>query len=100
MMDLIILKISLITTIIAALIKEKKTPLSWYGRLIKKLPWYICKPIGGCYKCFTGEVFLWYFVFTKPFDLSFRYSFDLLFFVCAGIFMAMIYNKIYCFLND
>lgn len=90
-----ILKISLITVIIAALIREEKTPLSWYGLLINKLPWYICKPIGGCYKCFTGEVFLWYFIFTKPFDI-----FELLFFVCAGIFTAMIYNKVYCYLHD
>jgi hypothetical protein len=90
-----ILKISLITVIIAALIREKKTPLSWYGELISKLPWYICKPIGGCYKCFTGEVFLWYFIFTKPFDI-----FGLLFFVCAGIFASVVYNKVYLFLND
>jgi hypothetical protein len=90
-----ILKISLITFIISALIQEPHTPLSWYGRLIDRLPWYLQKPLGGCYKCFTGEVLLWYFIFTKPFNII-----ELLFFVCAGIFSAIIYHKIYCYLNN
>jgi len=93
-MYLEILKISLITFTISYLIGEKRTPLSWYGRLIKRLPWYLCKPLGGCYKCFTGEVFLWYYVFTKHFNII-----DLLFFVSAGIFCAMIYHRIYCFIK-
>jgi hypothetical protein len=95
-----ILKITLITVIIATLIREKKTPLSWYGKLIKRLPWYLKKPIGGCYLCFTGEVCLWTYIFTKPFNLSYQYFFELLFFVSAGIFMSAVYNKIYCFLRN
>jgi hypothetical protein len=90
-----ILKLSLITFMISALIQEPHTPLSWYGSLIDRLPWYLRKPLGGCYKCFTGEVLLWYFVFTKPFDVI-----ELLFFVFAGIFVSIIYNKIYCWLHD
>jgi hypothetical protein len=66
----------------------------WYQNLLDKLPDWLCKPLGGCYKCFTGQVCLWYFLFTKPFDII-----ELLFFVCAGIFASMIYNKIYCWLK-
>jgi|GEM_PF-2698783 len=88
-----ILKISLITFFISALIQEEHTPLSWYGNLIDGLPWYFRKPLGGCYKCFTGEICLWYFILTKPFNII-----EFGFFIFAGIFSAMIYNKIYCFL--
>jgi hypothetical protein len=88
-----VFKISLITFFISMLIQEPHTPLSWYGKLIDRLPWYLRKPIGGCYKCLTGEVFLWYFIFTKPFNII-----ELGFFISAGIFSAMIYNKIYCWL--
>ncbi len=88
-----IFKISLITFFISALIQEPHTPLSWYGKLIYRLPWYLRKPIGGCYKCLTGEVCLWYFIFTKPFNIV-----EFGFFISAGIFLAMIYNKVYCWL--
>jgi hypothetical protein len=90
-----ILKISIIGFIISALIQEQRTILSWYGNLISELPWYLFRPLGGCYKCFVGQLCLWYFLIRKPFDII-----ELLFFVSAGIFCSMIYNKIYCFLKN
>jgi len=89
-----ILKISLIAFMISALIQDEHTCLSWYRKLIERLPWWLCKPLGGCYRCFTGQICLWYFVFTKPFRL-----FELGFFIAAGIMTAMVYNKIYCYLK-
>jgi hypothetical protein len=88
-----ILKISLIAFMFCALGTEGMI-FEWYQKLIKKLPKYLNKPLGGCYLCFTGQVCLWYFLFTKPFNII-----ELLFFVCAGIFCSMIYHKIYCFLK-
>jgi hypothetical protein len=89
-----ILKISLIAYMFCAL-GSKGMIFEWYQKQINKLPEYLCKPIGGCHLCFTGQVCLWYFLFTKPFNII-----ELLFFVSAGIFASAIYNKIYCFLND
>jgi len=89
-----VVKISLITLVIATLIREKKTPLSWYGKLINRFPWYFCRPLGGCYKCFTGQVCLWYFFFTKPFNII-----EWLFFISSGILLSMVWNKIYCYLK-
>jgi len=88
-----ILQISLIAYIFTALGEEGKI-FYWYQSLICKLPWYLCKPLGGCYMCFTGQVCLWYFIFTKPFNII-----ELLFFVSAGILASMIYNKLYLWLK-
>jgi len=91
-----IIKISLITFMFAALVQEPHTPLTWYGKLLDKLPWYLQKPLGGCYRCVTGEVLLWYYVFT--FD---HYSLiDNLFYPSFGIICSMVYNMIYCTLKN
>jgi hypothetical protein len=74
---------------------EEGMIFEWYQKQICKLPDWLCKPLGGCYKCFTGQVMLWYFLFTKPFDII-----ELLFFVSAGIFASMFYNLIYTYLDE
>jgi len=89
-----ILKISLIGFMFSALTQDEHTLFSWYGKLIERLPWYLCKPLGGCYRCFTGQLCLWYYLILKPFNLI-----EWLFFVSAGIMTSMIYNKIYCYLK-
>jgi hypothetical protein len=88
-----ILKISLISFMFCALGSEGMI-FAWYQRLINRLPDWLCKPLGGCYKCFTGQVMLWYFILFKQFNII-----ELLFFVSAGILCSMIYNKIYCYLK-
>jgi hypothetical protein len=94
-----ILKISLIAFVVAALIQRKQSMLSWYGKLIKKLPWYLYFPLGGCYLCFVGEFCLWYYIVTKKFVFELDYFTELGFFILAGIFISMVYHKIYCWLN-
>ena len=89
-----ILKISLASFMFSAIAQKDGSILNWYGKLIEKLPHWLCKPLGGCYMCFTGQVMLWYFVFTKPFDIV-----ELGFYISAGIMASMIYNKIYCYLK-
>jgi hypothetical protein len=89
-----ILKISLIAFMFCAL-GEKGMIFEWYQDLINQLPEWLCRPLGGCHLCFTGQCCLWYFLFTKPFNLI-----ELLFFVSAGIFMSAVYNKIYCYLRN
>ena len=92
-MDWSILKISLICYMFCALGAEGKI-FHWYRMLIDRLPEWLCRPLGACYMCFTGQVMLWYFLFTKPFDLI-----ELGFTISFGIIMSMIYNKIYCWLK-
>ena len=37
--------------------------LGWYENLISRLPEWLYKPLGGCAKCFAGQIALWsYFV--------------------------------------
>jgi hypothetical protein len=88
------LKISLIAFMFCALGQDEGMIFNWYQKLINRFPDWLCKPMGGCYKCFVGQVCLWYFLFTKPFNIV-----ELLFFISIGILSAMVYNKIYCFLK-
>jgi hypothetical protein len=88
-----IAKISLVAFMFSALTQDEHTLFSWYGRLLNKLPWYLCKPLGGCYRCFVGQVCFWYLVYKQApiFEVGFLTAF--------GIMISMIYNKIYCYLK-
>jgi hypothetical protein len=89
-----LIKISLIAFMFSALSQRERSILSWYGKAIDRLPWYISRPIGGCYMCITGQACLWYYVIAvRPF-----YVIDLAFFVSGGILLSMCYNKLYCWL--
>ena len=85
-----VFKISLISFMFCALGQEGMI-FEWYQKLISKLPKWLHRPLGSCYKCFTGQVCLWYFIFTKPFNVI-----NFLFFISAGILLSMIWNAIYC----
>ena len=61
-----------------------------YQRFIDRLPEWLNKPLGGCVYCFTGQVSLWYFVITEPFNII-----ELLFFVSLSIFLTSIYEIIW-----
>jgi len=89
-----ILQISLIAFMFCAISQKEGSILNWYYKIIKRFPDWISNPLGGCHMCFTGQVCLWYFMFTKPFDLT-----ELGFFISAGILSSMVYNKIYCYLK-
>jgi hypothetical protein len=89
-----ILKISLMAFILVTIIQSKQSFLTFYHKVIKKLPWYLYKPLGGCYRCFVGQVCLWYYIVEKPFNIL-----DLGFFVSAGIAVSIIYNRIYCLIK-
>jgi hypothetical protein len=91
-----ILKISLIAFMFCALGQDEGMIFNWYQKLIKDLPIWIRFPIGGCYKCFSGQVCFWYYLI-----LHFN-SYNIvehLFYPSAGILSAMAYNKIYCYLK-
>lgn len=85
---------------ISAIIQQEKSLFKWYHIFIKKLPWYLYFPFGGCYKCFTGQFMLWYYLIKDNFII---YGLDQWiefgFFIACGILLAMIWNKIYCYLD-
>jgi hypothetical protein len=89
-----ILKISLITYMFCALGRDGLI-FSPYQKLIAKLPDWVSWPLGACFKCFTGQVMLWCFIFTKDFEII-----ELLFFISAGIMASMVWDKLYIFLDE
>jgi len=84
-----VLKISLTAYMFISLGQDPGMIFYPYQQLIKRLPDWIAWPLGGCYKCFVGQVCFWYYVLTKPFDFI-----DLAFFVSAGIGASMVFHKI------
>lgn len=88
-----IVKISLIAFMFCAL-GSKGMIFEWYQDIINQLPEWLCRPLGGCYRCFTGQVALWYFLFTKELNMI-----ELCFFCSACIMLSMVWNKIYCYLR-
>ena len=82
-------KVSMICFVFIAM-GEPGMIFAWYGKLINNLPDWLNKPLGGCGYCMTGQAALWFFIFTKPFDL-----FNLLFFISLSIFFISIYEIIW-----
>jgi hypothetical protein len=70
--------------------------LSWYRKLIERLPEWLYYPLGGCYRCLGGQICFWYYlvVYFNHYSLT-----DHLFFVSAGILFAMIWHLIYILLE-
>jgi len=86
-----LLKISLIAFMFYAL-GEPGMIFGWYQRLISNLPEVVWKPLGGCVRCWSGQVCFWFYL------IKYFHSYNLidhLFFASAGIFLATIYNYIY-----
>jgi len=75
---------------VVSLIEIIKISLICYGKLIKRLPWWLYNPLGGCFMCLTGEVLLWYYIITLPFNII-----EMLFYPSCGIMLSLLYDKIY-----
>lgn len=88
-MILLASKISLICFMFVTL-GEPDMIFAPYQKLISRLPEWLNKPLGTCVYCFTGQVSLWYFIFTRSFNII-----ELLFFVSLSIFLISIYNIIW-----
>jgi hypothetical protein len=88
-MILLSFEISLICFVFLAM-GEPGLIFSFYQKAINKLPLWLYKPLGGCGYCFCGQVSLWYFLFTQPFNLI-----NLLFFISLSIFLTKIYDIIW-----
>jgi len=64
----------------------------WYQKLINRLPEYLWKPLGGCYKCFTGQVLMHYYWITHLHNYN---IIDQLFYPSCGILIVITLNYLY-----
>ena len=69
--------------------------LDWYQKLIGRLPEVLWKPLGGCLKCFSGQVGFWFYLIVYLEDYN---IFNHLFFTSTVIFLSMIYHAVYSIL--
>lgn len=86
-----ILKISVITFIFSTLLEEGSI-FEWYDKLICRLPEWLYKPLGGCYRCLTGQTLFWYYIIVHFNDYN---VIEHLFYPSLGIFLVTIYNYIH-----
>lgn len=86
-------KLATITTLFVEL-GEPGMIFAPYQRLIAKLPDWLNMPLGGCYKCLTGQVCLWYFLIkgTQIIELGFNIS--------LGIIISMLINRLWEWLEN
>ncbi len=89
-----ILKISLIAYMFCAM-GQNGLIFTPYQKLISKLPDWLSWPLGKCFKCFSGQCALWYFIITQKFNVI-----ELLFFISAVIIASMVWDKLYRFLDE
>lgn len=75
--------------VFASILIDDDMILGWYSRFLRKLryerrviPDWIYKPLGGCCICFTGQLAVWYYLFTRISEYS---AVDHVAFVCIAI---------------
>lgn len=86
-----IIKISIVTVVFVNLC-EPGMIFTFWGKLINKLPDWLYNPLGGCVKCFGGQVALWFYI------IKYFHSYNLLehiVFTSSVIFLSLILNKLW-----
>jgi hypothetical protein len=86
-----IIKISIICYIFYIL-GESGMIFNFWQRWIEKLPQWLYKPLGGCYKCLTGQAILHYYWITHLHNYNIV---DQLFYPSFGILITIILNYFY-----
>jgi len=86
-----ITKISIICYLFYAL-GETGMIFNFYQKWIERFPQWLYKPLGGCYKCLTGQVLTHYYWITHLHDYN---VIDQLFYPSMGILIVTILNYLY-----
>lgn len=91
-----ILQISIICFVFYIL-GEPGQIFGWYQKLINPLPEWLWKPLGGCLKCFCGQVLAHYYWIThlKNYNII-----DQLFYPSMGIVIVLTLNYLYELTKD
>lgn len=72
-----LLLIALSGVAISRIITQPGEILSFYWNLIDKLPDWLNKPLGGCSKCFTGQLAFWLYIYLYDYNLVYHLLFTL-----------------------
>ena len=59
-----IIIIAICSYVYVNILTEQGMILGWWYDLLKKLPEWLFNPLVGCIYCVTGQVALWYYLFT------------------------------------
>lgn len=74
------------------LLTEDKMIFGWYGRLIERIKYdWLYYPMGGCEKCFAGQLALWYYLIKHFASYN---LFNHVWFISAVILTVLIIDKI------
>jgi hypothetical protein len=65
----------------------------FYYNLIRKLPEWLFKPLGGCLLCFTGQLTFWSYIFIFGYELTYKLIFTHLSVVAIAILINYIFKK-------
>jgi len=82
--------IAVFSTVFTFNLTAEGSILSWWDKLIQRLPAWLEKPLGGCSYCMAGQIALWYYFFLE--DYSFV---NHIFFITATIFITHLTMFIY-----
>lgn len=62
-MDLMTLVLIAISAVgFARVLTQPNEIMGWYANILLRVPEWIAKPLGGCAKCFGGQVAFWYYI--------------------------------------
>lgn len=74
---------------VSRIITQPGEIFSFYYNWIDKLPDYLFKPLGGCAKCFTGQLAFWSYIFLFDYNLFYHILFTL-----SAVTIAYILNQL------
>ena len=72
MLELLIISILIAVTVHVFVreLTDEGMIFGWYGKFLDKLNPYIANPLGGCDKCFGGQIALFFYIFyTNEYNL-------------------------------
>ncbi len=87
-----IAKIAVISYVVTSLM-EGGMIFHWWYNLIEKLPQWLFFPLGGCAKCFAGQVGLWYYLIAHFSEYN---LWEHIFFISGVILLVMILDRLLC----
>ncbi len=57
------IKLAIVAFVYSEVLTEPGMALNWLFHLLNKLPEFLFKPLIGCFKCVSGQMALWVFLY-------------------------------------
>ena len=88
--------VAVVGFVYAVILTEEEMMFEKVKIFLSRLPNFIYLPLIGCYKCVTGQMALWLFIFLICPLIGIRYNFFLhCYFICQSILNAIFINYLY-----